>query len=50
MEFSNFLIDFNMNEVSLFDGVYILDGTGGGTQFATTVSITYNFGGDNDDE
>jgi len=48
MEFSNFLIDFNMNETSLFDGIYIFDGVGG-TQFATTVSITYNFGGGDDE-
>jgi len=49
MEFGNFLIDFNMNEATLFDGIYIFDGVGGGTQFATTVSITYNFGGGDDE-
>jgi hypothetical protein len=48
MEFSNFLIDFNMNETSLFDGIYIFDGIGG-TTFASTVSITYNFGGGDDE-
>ena len=49
MEFSNFLIDFNMNETTLFDGIYIFDGAGGGTVFASTVSITYNFGGGDDE-
>ena len=49
MEFSNFLLDFNFNETSLFDGIYIFDGVGG-TTFASTVSITYNFGGGEDEE
>jgi len=47
MEFSNFLIDFNFNETTLFDGIYIFGGVGG--IFASTVSITYNFGGEADE-
>lgn len=49
MEFSNFLLDFNINETSLFDGPYIFAGTGAGTPFATSISITYNFGGEDDE-
>ncbi len=46
MEFSNFLIDFAFNEGLLFDGPAILSNTG--ELLATKLSVTYNFGGDNE--
>ncbi len=48
MEFSNFLIDFSMNEGLLFDGPYVFSRSDNFTQFASTVSITYNFGGNDE--
>lgn len=54
MEFGNFLLDFGMNEGLLFDGPYIFSQNNGGSypfsnQFASKISITYNFGGDNEE-
>lgn len=48
MEFGNFLLDFGMNEALLFDGPYIFSKVNNNTQFATTISVTYNFGGKDD--
>jgi hypothetical protein len=57
MEFGNFLIDFGMNEGLLFDGPYIFSHTNGASspngsisQFASKISITYNFGGEEDEK
>jgi hypothetical protein len=43
MEFGNFLIDFNFNEGLLFNGPNFISGNV--SPFATTLSVTYNFGG-----
>lgn len=48
IEFGSFLIDFAMNEKLLFDGPYIFGRADNGTQFAGQVSITYDFGGENE--
>jgi len=51
MNFGNFDLDFAFNENVLFDGPWILTGPGDGTdreQFAGQISVTYNFGGDDE--
>ncbi|KAA3609727.1 MAG: hypothetical protein D8M58_09230 [Calditrichaeota bacterium] len=46
MEFGNFLVDFAFNEGLLFDGPAVLSNTG--ELLASKISVTYNFGGDNE--
>lgn len=46
MEFGNFLVDFAFNEGILFDGPAIISNTG--ELLATRLSVTYNFGGNDE--